>query len=273
MLKIITDSSAEISQEEARALGIEVVPLTVVFGAEAFLDGVELTKEDFYKRLLSGEFPHTSQPSQEQFFEAFTRTGGEETLVLLISSALSGTTNAARLAKEEGGFTRVHIYETLCTTAMLRILVEAAVQNREKSADEVVAILDELRPRIRLCACVDTLEYLRKGGRIKRSVAFVGDLLGIKPIVGVSREGTVVMTGRAHGQKKALQALANEYLSARTDPAYPVYFLRTEPETPACELMKAVGREGRVFRICCAVGAHIGPNAAGIVFVAAQENG
>ncbi len=269
MLKIITDSSAEISREEAEALGGEVVPLTVVFGENAYLDGVELSKEEFYKRLLSGEFPHTSQPSEVQFSEAFARTEGEEALVLLISSQLSGTVNVARLAKESGNFSRVHIYDSLCTSAMLRILVETAGKYRDRSAEEVIAILDELRPRLRLYACLNTLEYLFKGGRLKRSAAVVGELLGIKPIVTVTQTGTVGVTGRTHGQKKALLMIAQTFLREEVDRDYPVYFLQTDSDAPPQELMRETGMENSpVFSICCAVGAHIGPNAAGIVYVA-----
>ena len=267
-MQIVTDSSAEISREEAEALGVEVVPLTVVFGSDSYADGVDLSKEEFYARLLAGEFPHTSQPNEEQFTQAFARTEGEETLVLLISSALSGSMNAARLAKEEGGFTNVHLFETFATTAVLRILVETAVKHREKPVGEVISILEELRPRIKLLACLDTLEYLRKGGRIKRSTALVGGLLGVKPLVTIGQDGTVEVVGRAHGQKKALLAIAESFLKDKVDEEYPVYFLQTDNAAPPQEIMKAVKREkSRIFPICCAVGTHIGPNAAGITYV------
>ncbi len=271
MLRIVTDSSSEITGEEAKALDVQVVPLTVVFGNTAYLDGVELSKKEFYEKLQTGEFPHTSQPSVEQFSEVFAKTAGEETLVLLISSRLSGAVNAARLAKEGGNFSRVHIYDSLCTTVMLRLLVETAVKHRSKSAEEVIAILDALRPRIRLYACLGTLEYLRKGGRLKKSAAALGELLGIKPIVTVGAEGTVDLIGKAHGQKKALYAVAQKFLREEADPAYPVCFLQTDSDLPPREIMKAVGRENcRIFPINCAVGAHIGPNAAGIVYVAKE---
>ena len=103
MLKIITDSSAEISREEAEALGGEVVPLTVVFGENAYLDGVELSKEEFYKRLLSGEFPHTSQPSEVQFSEAFARTEGEEALVLHFRHASHPRGDGGKVPRQERG--------------------------------------------------------------------------------------------------------------------------------------------------------------------------
>ena len=268
MLRIITDSSAEFSEEEAKALGIEIVPLTVVFAEKAYLEGVELKKDEFYHRLLNGEFPKTSQPSVEQFSEAFARTGGEETLVILISSALSGTINAAKLAKRDGNFTQVHIYDSLCTTAMMRFLVETAYKNREKTAAEVIAILDELRPRIRLYACLDTLEYLYKGGRVKRSVSIVGGLLGIKPLVTVSLDGAVVMAGKERGQKRAIKALSDFYQTDKIDASYPVYFLQSDTDAPPRELMRLLKREeDRIFQICCAVGTHIGPNGAGIVYV------
>lgn len=268
MLKIITDSSAEFSKEEADALGIRIVPLTVVFGGDAYLEGEEIQKDEFYAKLTGGEFPHTSQPSVEQFIRVFAETEGEETLVILISSALSGTVNTAELAKRDGGFTKVHIYDSLCTTAMLRIMVEAAYRNREKTAEDVIAILDELRSRIRLHAYLDTLEFLYKGGRIKKSIAIVGGLLGIKPLIEIGLNGGVVMAGKAHGQKKALKALSDKFKQEEIDTDYPVYFLQTDTDVPVREVMRAAARENdRIFRICCAVGTHIGPNAAGLVYV------
>lgn len=270
MLRIITDSSAEFTEEEAAALGIEVVPLTIVFGDTAYLEGKELSRDEFYTRLTGGEFPSTSQPSEVQFSEAFARTNGEETIAILISSALSGTVNTAELAKREGNFTRVRVYDSLCTTAMLRIMVETACKNRDKTAEEVAAILDGLRPRIRLHACLDTLEYLYKGGRIKKSIAIVGGLLGIKPLIAIQTDGTVAMTGRAHGRKKAMKALADLFRDA--DPDYPVYFLQTDSDEAPREVMALTGRtDAPLIRICCVVGTHIGPNAAGIVYVAAKK--
>ncbi len=269
MLQIITDSSAEISAEEAAALGVKIVPLVVIFGEKEYAEGENLTKTQFYARLTAGEFPHTSQPSEEAFTSVFAETNGEEALAILISSTLSGTVNTARLAARDGGFTKVHVYDSLCTTAMLRVMVETAAKNREKPVEEVVAMLDALRPRLRIHAYVDTLEYLYKGGRLKKSVSVVGDLLGVKPLVTVSMGGSVVMAGRAHGRKRALKELAERFTAEETDPEYPVYFLCTDTEEPARALMQAVHREGEaVFQICCAVGTHIGPNAAGYVYVA-----
>lgn len=268
MLRIITDSSAEFSEEEAKELWIIIVPLTVVFGDKAYLEGVEMQKDEFFRRLAEDEFPHSSMPSTEQFTDAYVKTEGEETLVILLASALSGTVNAAKLAARDGGFGKVRVYDSCATTAMLRIMVETAVRNRDKSAEEVIAILDALRPRLRIHACLDTLEYLYKGGRIKKSIAIVGGLLGIKPLITFTETGSVVMSGRAHGQKKALRALVDILKKEKIDEEYPVYFLQTDTDAPSREVMRMAGREDcRIFRICCAVGAHIGPNAAGVVYV------
>lgn len=268
MLQIITDSSSEISQEEALELGIKIVPLGISFGDRAYSEGVDISKEEFYSRLATGEFPHSSMPSVEDFTRAYEETAGEETLVVLIASALSGTVNTARLAARDGGFENVHVYDSCATTCMLRIIVETAVKNREKTAEEVEKILDELRPRLRIHACLDTLEFLWKGGRIKKSVAVVGGLLGIKPLITFSLDGGVIMDGRAHGQKKALKALSDIFKKEDVDPDYPVYFLQTNTDVPPREVMRATGREdSRLFCICCAVGTHIGPNAAGLVYV------
>ena len=96
-------------------------------------------------------------------------------------------------------------------------------------------------------------------------------MLGVKPLVTVSGAGTVELAGMAHGQKKALFAVAQKFLKEEADPDYPVYFLQTDSAQPPREIMKAVGREGPIFPICCAVGAHIGPSAAGIVYVAKKK--
>ncbi len=267
MLRIITDSSAEFDENEAEALGIRIVPLTVIFGSEAYREGVDLKKDVFYQRLIAGEMPHTSLPSTEEFQAAFAEST-EPTIVILIASELSGTVNSARLAVQEGGFSNVLVYDSRCTTCMLRLLVEEACRHREKSPQEVAAILDELRPRLRLLAYLDTLEYLYKGGRIKKSVAIVGEVLGIKPLVTIAESGAVVMAGKAHGRKKALKVLVDTLNAAKVDPDYPVYYLQTNAEEYARSVMAQTGREDAALcRINCAVGAHIGPDAAGFVYV------
>ncbi len=267
-MQIITDSSAEISETEAEQLGVKVIPLTIIFGDTAYAEGSEIAKDEFYRRLKGGEFPHTSLPSAEVFKEFYAACNGEETLVLPISSALSGTYQTACIAAKEGGFGNVHVFDTLCTTAMLRLLVEEAVKYRALPVSDVIERLKELRPKMRLYACPNTLEYLYKGGRIKRSIAIVGGLLGIKPVLTVNTSlGTVELCGKAHG-KKALAVLAEHYKKDDVDTSYPVWFLQTDTDESARQLMRDTDNENaHILQICCAVGSHIGPRATGIVYV------
>ncbi len=267
MLRIITDSSAEISQEEAKAMGITVIPLTIILSGVAYLEGVDLDKEEFYRRLPE-EFPQTAAPSPEWFKDAYAESNGDETIVLTIAAALSGTMRNAELAARDGNFTNVHVYDTCCTTAMLRIMVETAYKNREKSLAEVIAILDDLRPRLRIYACLDTLEFLYKGGRIKRSVAFVGGLLGIKPIITFTETGAVINIDKVHGHRKGIKWLVNRYRQDELDPNYPIYFLQTDNSAPTEELKHQFEMDDApIYRINCAVGAHNGTNATGFVYV------
>ncbi len=268
MLKIVTDSSSEISEEEAKRLGIEIVPLTVTLKEGARLEGRQIQKEEFYERLKGGEFPKTSQPSAAQFFDAFLRTDGQETLCILLSSALSGTVNAAELAKRDGNFSNVTVYDSRCVSAMLRFLVRKAVEMRDRRVGEVVKELDALRPRLRLFAFLDTLEYLRRGGRIKRGTAFFGEFLKIKPIITIDLEGQVKAVGKARGQGRAMEAVKELFEKEEPDERYPLCFLQTDSGEPAKKLMQTLQREGELLSICCAVGTHIGPNAAGVCYVA-----
>ncbi|MGN0822428.1 MAG: DegV family protein, partial [Candidatus Gallimonas sp.] len=175
------------------------------------------------------------------FREAFERAAGEEAIVILISSKISGTLNAARIAKEEGGFDNVLLYDSLCTTAMQRILVEEAVRRRDRSAREAAEILDGLRPRLRLFAALDTLEYLYKGGRIKGGTALMGKLLGIKPVVELTVEGEVKNVGRAHGRKKALAEIKRLSEREKRDPAFSPYYLYCKTEAACDELTELTG--------------------------------
>lgn len=276
MIKIITDSSANISQEEAQKLGITVLPLGVSFGTQAYRDGVDIDIEGFYKKLSSsGEFPHTSQPSREQLHELFERESksADEVLVLFIAEVLSGTQELARRVVQEDGFSNVCVYNTRATTAVLRILVLEALKNADKPMAEVVKILDELRPRIRLFAALDTLEYLRKGGRLSGTATFLGNILKIKPVIYFTQECEVKVYSKQIGFTLALKHLCDRAAAEQWDLSQPIYYLYTH-EDANCNAMieklaidKEVKARGEKVNICPVIGTHIGPRAAGIVFV------
>lgn len=274
MTKIITDSSSNISQAEAEALGITVIPLSIIFDTQAYLEDIDITADEFYRRLAEGEFPHTSQPSYEQFARAFETADGEEAVAIFISSALSGTIEGARSAVQEGGFAGVRVVDSLATTTMLRMMVMEANRNREKSADELVAMLAEFRSKLRLYAVIDTLEYLHRGGRLSKGAMIAGSLLNIKPLITIARDGTIEVVGKALGQKKALKMLESLYLADAPDRTREPVYLYSMVDEAGRKLIERTGGNpdtAEFYNLCSVVGAHIGLNAAGITFVSTRE--
>lgn len=271
MLRIVTDSSAEISQEEAKRLSIEVLPLTICFGDKTYRDGIDITPQQFYERLVSSdEFPRTSQLSFDELSLLFAdaKSKGEEVLVLPISSALSGSYEWAVRAAQESGYDKIHVYDGKCTTYMLEILVREAVRLRDKPAAEVIAALDELRPRITLLAALDTLEYLKRGGRINRTVATVGGLLRIKPVITVNDEGKVELINKSFGMNAALRYISDRFKADKKDERFAVRTIYCMDSGNCLKLKELTGTaDAPCENICPVIGAHIGPRAAGIVYV------
>ena len=201
-IRIITDSGCDMLPPCAPNL--TVLPLTITFGEESFLDGVELDHHRFYEKLIEGEeLPTTSQIAPAAFEEAFQRAvdAGEAVVCVTLSSKLSGTYQSARIAAE--GFAgQVWVVDSENVTIGQRLLVERAVELAGQGLDaaQLSVRLDQEKKDIRLVALLDTLEYLKRGGRISPSIAMVGGLLSIKPVVAVEN-GEVVLLGKARGSK------------------------------------------------------------------------
>ena len=201
-IRIITDSGCDMLPPYAPNL--TVLPLTITFGEESFLDGVELDHHRFYEKLIEGEeLPTTSQIAPAAFEEAFQRAvdAGEAVVCVTLSSKLSGTYQSARIAAE--GFAgQVWVVDSENVTIGQRLLVERAVELAGQGLDaaQLSARLDQEKKDIRLVALLDTLEYLKRGGRISPSIAMVGGLLSIKPVVAVEN-GEGVLLGKARGSK------------------------------------------------------------------------
>ena len=201
-IRIITDSGCDMLPPCAPNL--TVLPLTITFGEESFLDGVELDHHRFYEKLIEGEeLPTTSQIAPAAFEEAFQRAvdAGEAVVCVTLSSKLSGTYQSARIAAE--GFAgQVWVVDSENVTIGQRLLVERAVEMAGQGLDaaQLSVRLDQEKKDIRLVALLDTLEYLKRGGRISPSIAMVGGLLSIKPVVAVEN-GEVVLLGKARGSK------------------------------------------------------------------------
>ena len=210
-IRIITDSASDFLPPHRPEL--TVLPMEITFGEEQYLDGVDLTHRQFYEKLIEGEhLPTTSQIAPGQFEEAFQQAAdaGETVVAVVLSAKLSGTWQSARIAAESFSG-RVFVVDSENATIGERILVERALELMDQGleAAEIAARLDEEKKDIRLVPLLDTLEYLKRGGRISPAVAMVGGILSIKPVVAV-QDGEVVMLGKARGSKNGSNLLVQE---------------------------------------------------------------
>lgn len=275
MVKIIADSSANISQIEAKEMGITVLPLGISFNEEEFLDDINISIDEFYERLTTSKvFPKTSQLSMELLEQTYNeaKKNNETILLILLSSKLSGTVNCANLVKNNGGYDNVYVYDSKGATALNRILVDVALQNKEKPAEEIIKILDEVRDRIELYAALDTLEYLHKGGRLSKTKAVVGNMLGLKPILTILKDGSLDVKAKAIGLNNAIKTINNLVeKSGGIDTNYPVYFLYSKIDTNGKKLQKCYEhlnlKQTKLLNLCSVIGCHIGAGVAGIVYV------
>lgn len=210
-IRIITDSAADLSQPCRPE--VTVLPMTLAFGEEQFLDGVDLTHRQFYEKLIEGDvLPTTSQINPAQFEEAFRQSveAGEDVVAVLLSARLSGTCQSARIAAEAFPG-RVFVVDSENAAIGEQVLVRRALTLLDQGLDAaaIAGQLERERGDIRLVALLDTLEYLKRGGRISPSVALVGGLLSVKPVIAVEH-GEVVMLGKARGSKNGNNLLVQE---------------------------------------------------------------
>ena len=211
MIKIVTDSASDIVNCDREDL--VVLPINITFGTEEFQDGINLTQEQFYEKLIeSDELPTTSQVPPYVFEELFDRAReqGDELVVITMSSKLSGTFQSAHIAAEEYD-DMVQLVDSENVSLGEHALVEYALQLKEQgySAAKIREQLEQAKKNIRLVALLDTLEYLKKGGRISKAAAAAGSLLSIKPVIAI-QGGEVVMLGKARGSKQGNNLLAEQ---------------------------------------------------------------
>lgn len=274
-IRIITDSASDITAPLTENMSI--LPLSVFFGEEEYRDGVDLTHSEFYEKLIESDvLPTTSLVSPDDFMKVFEecRQAGETAIVVTISSKLSGTYNSARIAAED--FDNVYVVDSLNATVGERILVERAVELARTSAEpkEIAEILEAERLKIRLIGLLDTLEYLKKGGRISATTAFVGGVLNIKPCVTIE-DGVIELLGKARGSKNG-----NNFLIKEIEKGNGIDF-----ERPICLgyaglsdvlINKYIEDSGHLWKNCtgslnvhsigATIGTHVGPGAIAVAF-------
>lgn len=276
-IRVVTDSTADMDDGEAERLAIEMVPLTVHWNRESYLDKVELGIDDFYRKLKEEKgVPRTSQPSVGQFEQAYRRLleTADGIVSVHISSKISGTCGVARMAAQNVAPDRIVVVDSkiLCYPLGVLAVRTAELAERGASLDECVSFAEQLVPRLRLFAAADTLEYLRRGGRLTRAQAFAGTLLSIKPIVHLV-DGEVIPAERVRTRSAAIRKMAELLLSlGHLEEAAVLY---ADDADAAMELHRLI-REARpdlplrVGRTGAVVGAHNGPGLFGAYALMAQ---
>ena len=209
-VRIIIDSTTDLAPELRGQ--VEIVPLTVSFGTEEYIDGVTITHEEFYSKLIESDvLPTTSQATPAAFAEVFEEVAaaGDSAVVITVASQLSGTCQSARIAAED--YNNIYVVDSGSVTLGAGILAEYALRCARSgmTAAEIARLLEKKKEDICLIAMLDTLEYLKKGGRISAAVAFAGGLLNIKPVVNV-KDGVINMLGKARGSKQGNNLLVQE---------------------------------------------------------------
>lgn len=282
-VKIVTDSTSDIPRELGERLGVEVVPLKVLFGEREYVDGADMTPEEFYALLRAAEqLPTTVQVGPEQFRDVFKRhlDAGDQILGIFLSSEMSGTFQSAGIARDMLGGAGIVLVDSRNVSFALAAQVYEAVRLRDKgwSAAEIGARLEEIRDRVVLLGMVNTLKYLKMGGRLSATSALLGGMLNIKPIVTV-RDGKMAVAGKARGQAAAFRDMARKVLEDRPDPEFGMVLAHSDARG-ACEALRehlkcagclAEPERCREQMIGSVVGTHAGPGCAGVSYLRRGE--
>jgi DegV family protein with EDD domain len=270
-VRIVTDSAADLPPHVAAAHGIEVVPLSVRFGSQSFISGVELSPDEFWTRLRStSEAPTTAAPSAGDFQAAYSKLiadGATGIVSLHLSSKLSATFQSAEVAANEITHVPVEVVDTLAVTAGQGLMAVHAAERAAAGAgvSDIAAELGELRARVHLYAVIDTLEYLRRGGRIGGAQALLGTMLKVKPVISLAA-GVVEPIDRVRTRAKALEHLASLVRKHQGNIERLVVVSGEAPDTDHF-LSMLDGVDPDVWPFGPIVGAHAGPGILGVCFI------
>ncbi len=279
-IRVVTDSTADMDGEMAARLGIAVVPLNVHWNSETYLDKVEISIDEFYRKLREEKgTPKTSQPPTGRFEETYRRLLKEADGIVSIhiSSKLSGTFNSAQVAARNVAPDRIVVIDSLTTTFPLGSLAVRVASLAEQGAllRECADLAHDLVPRVRIFAAVDTLEYLRRGGRIGRAQAFAGNLLSIKLIFEI-RGGEVLPVDRVRTRAAAVRRTAA--VASDLGPLEELAILYGDDPQPA-EVLRGLVQQSyprvplNTGRIGPVLGTHTGPGVIGVGAILSVDRG
>lgn len=278
MVRLITDSSADLEPREYEQLNITCIPLTVSFADREYQENVDLSKDQFYDLLASGEYPKTSQPSPQLLLDLFeqAKEAGDEALYISISGGISGTYQTACATRELAEYDGCYVLDSKNATGGLRLILEYAAKLRDagKSAEEIMEGIRSIQNKVVLYACMDTLEYLYRGGRISQTVYKLGTLAQVKPIIRVTEEGTIEVPAKAMGMRKGMDWLSKRVEERKPSKAHNFYAMYTGDRSNGvllAEKFRAMGYDipdEKIINVGAAIGSHVGPNACGMVYIA-----
>lgn len=274
-VRIIVDSSTDVSEKYREK--IQFVPLTVRFGDKEYLDGVEISKHQFYEMLVESDvLPTTSQATPAAFAEYLesVASAGDSAVVITLSSKLSGTYQSAVLAAED--YPNIYVVDSQSVAIGTGVLAQYAVELAQQGmgAEEIAQVLTQQREKVCVVALLDTLEYLKKGGRISKTVAFAGGVLNIKPVVTI-QDGAVALIGKARGSRNGNNLLVEKIREAGgVDFERPVLLGYTGLSSALLE--KYVDDSKALWAdhvdkldgclLCSVIGTHAGPGAVAVAF-------
>lgn len=276
-IRIVVDSTSDLTDEIIEKYNIKMVPLTVNFENESFLDKVELSTKEFFEKLeVAEKLPTTTLVSPGAFVEVFSEIlmEGDQVLGLFIASELSGTYDSARMAKNMIGSDDIHIIDTrsVCLGSFALIIEAIKLVEQNKLIEEIVDELERLKEKVVVAAALDTLKYLEKGGRLTKGQAVLGTLLNIKPIIGV-KDGKITVIDKIRGKNKAIKwfdewieknnyDLSNKTVLLFHGKAYEQLKMLRESIEDKYKIKNIIEQE-----IGAVIGTHSGPGVLGIGFV------
>lgn len=270
MAIIITDSSSDLSIEQAKKLNVEMICMSVHFADKSYLDKKELTNEEFYKRLTeSEEIPTTTLLNPNDYIEVFEKYPNDDIIVITLASALSGTFQSANIARDMAERENIYIVDSQSVAAAQGLLVRQAVKWNEEGmeASQIAEKLTALSDRVVVMAIMDTLKYVVKGGRLSAVEGAVGTVLNLKPILCIDK-GKILTLNKCRGIKAAKRELIriiNEDIKIDTD--YEIAYVHGNAEDVLNTFIEEAGYVGDSYTIGTVVGTHVGPGAVGLAYI------
>ncbi len=283
MVIIATDSAADFELRELEELRIACLPMSVTFGSETYLENISITKNEFFERIETDpEFPRTSQPSPAMFEELFekAKAAGDEVVYIPLSSGISGDYQTAVTVRDEVGYEKIYIIDSLTCTGGQRLLVEKAVKMRDAGAGgaEIAREMERLVKKVQIYTVMDTLKYLYRNGRLSNVEFYIANLGHIKPIMHCSYDlskGKAIIKAKPLGMSRAIRYIIERLKAEPPDPEHLLYVMYSYERENALRLAEKIRQAGiavadrQIVPVGAVVGAHVGRNACAVTYVKA----